>query len=301
MRGVAVAVIAAALALGGRPARAQELEPRAYSPSPVGTNFVVIAYNTLSGAVLFDPSVPITNAQADIDVLTAGYGRSFGLWGRQGLVTVALPYAAGHVEGDVAEVSRRVRRSGFGDMRVKGSLNIVGVKAMTPAEFAKAPRRTVFGASLTVQAPVGEYEPSKLINLGTNRWAVKPELGVSVPVGRWSLESYAGVWFFTKNDAFYPGASTKREDPVASFQLHVSYTFESRVWVAADGTWYGGGQTTIDDGPPSSRLKNTRYGATVSIPATKRQSLKLTASQSASARTGSDFDSYGLAWQMVWF
>ena len=293
--------IAFALVAVAGAARAQELEPRAYSTSPVGTNFVAVVWTILDGDVLFDPTVPITNAHADIDVATFGYGRTFGLWGRQALLTVAVPYAVAHVEGDVGEEFRTARRSGLVDARVKGSIHLLGGKALSPSEFAGAPRKTVLATSLTVQVPIGEYEPSKLINLGTNRWAFKPELGAAFPVGHWSLEAYAGVWFFMNNDAFYPGASTKRQDPLASLQGHVSYTFRSRVWVAVDGTWYGGGETTIDDGPPSSRFDNSRYGGTLSVPVTKRQSLKLSASRGASARTGSNFDSYSLAWQMHWF
>ena len=282
-------------------ARAQELEPRAYSPSPLGTNFFVLALGESSGSVIFDPSLPITDVSARVGTLTAGYGRSFGLGGKQGLVTIGFPYAIAHVEGMVFEQARKVRRSGLADLRLKVSVNLLGSKAMRPAEFVKAPKKTIFGVSLTVQPPNGQYDPSKLINLGTNRWAFKPELGVSVPVGRWYLEGYAGAWFFTNNDAFYPGTSVKRQDPLTSAQLHVAYTFKNRAWLAADGTWYGGGQVTIDDGPASTRFSNTRYGGTFSLPVAKRHSLKLAASRGASARTGSNFTSYQLAWQMTWF
>src|SRR5262249_46173064 len=146
-----------------------------------------------------------------------------------------------------------------------------------------------------------QYDASKLVNLGTNRWAFKPEIGVSVPVGRWSLESYAGAWIFTDNVNFYPGTSVKKQDPLTSAQLHAAYTFKNRAWLAADGTWYGGGRVTIDAGPPATRLSNTRYGGTFSLPVAKRHSLKLAANRGASARTGSNFATYLLAWQMIWF
>ena len=282
-------------------ARAQELEPRAFSPSPVGTNFVAVSVGTLRGEILFDPTLPITDVDARIGIAALGYGRTFGLAGRQALVTIAIPYAVAHVEGMVAEQARSVHRDGLADVRVKASWNLVGVRAMTPAEFAKAPRRTIFGVSLTIQAPTGQYDRTKLINIGTHRWAVKPEVGVSVPVKRWSFDVYAGAWFFTDNDAFYPGSSVKSQDPLTSLQGHVSYTFKSRAWIAVDGTWYGGGEVTIDENPPSTRFSNTRFGATVSIPVAKRHAVKLAASTGTSARTGTDFDSYLIGWQMTWF
>ena len=289
------------LLAGAVTASAQELEPRAYSPSPLGTNFFVLALARSSGSVIFDPSLPVTDVSAHVGTATAAYGRSFGLGGKQGVVTLAFPYAVAHVEGLVQEQSTKVRRSGVADLRIKASLNLVGSKAMSPAEFAKAPRKTIFGISLTVQTPNGQYDPSKLINIGTNRWAFKPEIGLSVPVKRWSLEGYAGAWLFTNNNAFYPGSSVKRQDPLWSTQLHVAYTFKNRAWLALDGTWYGGGQVSIDDGPPSTRFSNSRYGGTFSLPVAKRHSLKVAASKGAFARTGSNFTSTLLAWQMTWF
>src|SRR5262245_6950472 len=178
---------------GSRALRAQEMEPRAYSASPVGTNFIALIAGLSHGAILFDPAIPITDVRADLNLATLGYGRTFGLGGRQGLVAVALPYAWGHVEGSVQEQARRVRRSGLADLRVKLSVNLLGPGALSPEQFRTAPRRTILGASLTIQAPTGEYDETKLINLGTNRFALKPEVGVSFPVGHWYLDAYAGV------------------------------------------------------------------------------------------------------------
>jgi hypothetical protein len=294
---VAVVLTASGTALG------QDLEPRAYSPSPLGTNFFGVVLGNSQGGVLFDPSVPITDAEASINLASLAYAWTFGLWGRQGLVSVAMPYAWGDVEGFVGEETeaRRVTRSGLADARVKASLNLLGSPALDRAAFAATPHGTVLGLSLTVQAPIGEYDNTKLINLGTNRWSFKPEVGVSVPVGPWFLDAYAGAWFFTDNDEFYPGEVTRRQDPITTFQVHAGRTFRSRAWVAFDATWYGGGASTSDDGPPSERLSNSRYGATLAIPITKAQSLKIGASTGASTRVGSDFDSVAIAWQMLWF
>ena len=277
------------------------MEPRAYSSSPIGTNFLLVGGGLTRGEILFDAAIPLTDVQTNLGLATVGYGRTFALGSRQALVTVAAPYAWGHVEGMVEEEAQRVSRSGFGDLRLKTSVNLVGPRAMSVEEFRKAPRQTVLGASLTMQAPVGEYDGTKLINLGTNRWAFKPEAGVSVPVGRWYLDAYAGVWFFTNNSDFFPGGATRRQDPIVALQAHASYTFQNRAWLAMDTTWYTGGVATVDSGPPSSRQNNTRVGATFSFPITARQSLKFAANTGASTRIGSDFDTYLVAWQLTWF
>jgi hypothetical protein len=283
------------------PAVAQELEPRAYSSSPVGLNFLAAGIGNTQGALLFDPTVPIEDARANLNLGTLGYARTFSLAGRQALMGGGMAYARGVLDGLVGGTERTSGRSGFADLRFKVSVNFVGPGAMTREQFAKAPRRTIFGASLTIQAPTGQYDSSRLINLGQHRWAFKPEIGVSVPVGRWFLDAYAGVWFYTPNDDFYPGDSTRRQDPLTAIQGHASYTFKSRAWVSFDTTWYGGGQSTVDDGEPSTRQSNTRIGGTGSIPVTRRQSIKIAASTGASARVGSNFDIYTVGWQLAWF
>ena len=289
------------MALTAAAASAQDLEPRAYSASPVGLNFLIVGFQRSTGGVVTDPSLPVSNVDAEVNSFALGYGRTFGLWGRQALVTVALPYAWGDVEGDVGEERRRITRSGLTDMKAKLSVNLLGNPAVSPQVFAREHKdRLLLGASLTVSAPTGQYDETKLINLGTNRWAFKPEVGISVPWKKFDFDAYAGVVFFTTNPNFYPGASSRQQDPLATFQAHVSYTFRPGFWLAADATWYGGGDVHVDDGPGKGRLNNTRIGATLSIPLGRQQAVKLAYSRGASVRFGQDFETFGAAWQLRW-
>ncbi|HXJ91763.1 MAG TPA: transporter [Terriglobia bacterium] len=291
----------ATLALS-RAASAQDLEPRAYSQSPTGANFLVMGFGEIDGSVLFDPSLPITGVHAQLYSSVAGLGHTFGLFGRQALVTAALPYVWGNMTGQVFEQQHNITRSGLADTRFKFSLNLHGSPALSPQEFVKSRRRSlIVGASLSVTAPSGQYDPTKLVNLGTNRWGFKPELGVSYPRKRWYFDLYSGVWFFTENSSFYPGQSTRRQAPLPSLQAHVSYTVRPRLWAAFDSTWYAGGASRVDNGPPTGRLNNSRVGATLSIPIGKSQSLKIAYSAGATARSGANFSSIGVAWQFLWF
>jgi len=279
--------------------QAQELEPRAYSPSPVGANFLLAGYLHSSGDVVFDPSLPFDNVDAQLNAGTVAYGHTFGVVGRSANMLVAVPYVWGDVSGDVSEEARAITRSGFGDPRLRLAVNLVGGPALTPAEFVARAPRTTLGASLTVVPPLGEYYSSKLVNIGANRWALKPELGVVVPVGRWFLEGYAGVWFFTDNDDFF-GGSHREQDPIGALQLHASYTFRPRLWLAFNSTWYSGGQSTVDGVERNDRQENTRIGATLSLPIGARQALKFSWSEGATTRIGGDFTTYGVAWQYTW-
>ena len=277
------------------------MEPRAYSSAPIGTNFIAAGVGNTRGALLFDPGVPIEDAEGDLNLGLFGYARTFALAGKQGLVSAGVIYGRGRLTGVVSGEERVTGRSGLADLRARVSLNLTGPGALTPAAFAKAPHRTIVGVSLAVQAPTGQYDPDRLINLGTNRWAFKPEVGVSVPVGRWFLDAYVGAVFFTDNDEFYPGTSTRRQDPLGTFQAHASYTFRNRAWVAFDTTWYGGGDSTVDGGEPAGRQNNTRFGGTASFPIARAQSIKIAASTGAWVRSGTDFTTGTVTWQLTWF
>jgi hypothetical protein len=288
------------LIAGAATLRAQQLEPRAYSPSPIGTNFFGVGYLFMHGGATLDPSVPIENVKGKINSVAPYWGRAFGLAGRLAQVTVGVPYAWGTVTGDVAEVTQSVRRSGFGDPQLRFAVNLIGGPALTPQQFRTHTPQTTLGASLTVLCPFGEYFPSKLINIGTNRWAFKPELGVSHPSGKWTFEAYAGVWFFTDNSDFF-GGHVRTQNPLASYQAHVIYNVNPRMWAAFDFTYYSGGQTTLDGQRKDDRQNNTRGGLTAAIPVTPHQSLKLAWANGVTARIGTKFQTIGVAWQYVWF
>ena len=279
---------------------AQQLEPRAYSPSPVGTTFLGAGFSRDSGGVTFDPSVPVTDVRGALYSSFPGVGHTFGFAGRQALVTVAQPYAWGTLSGSVGEQRRSITRSGLAGMSGKFALNLIGSPALKPKDFAIVPHRNfIMAASLTVTTPTGQYDETKLINLGTNRWSFRPELGFSRLIRKVSVDLYAAGTFFTANSSYYPGQSFRSQDALASVQAHVSYTFRRGLWVAVDSTWYGGGAVRLNRGPAMSRQDNTRLGGTLSLPIGKVQSVKFAYSSGVSARTGSNFNTLAVSWQYI--
>jgi Putative MetA-pathway of phenol degradation len=283
-------------------ASAQDLEPRAYAASPVGVSFLAVAVGRSTGGVVVDPSLPIEDVRASVNSLGLGFGSTFDLFGLTALAVAAFPIAWAEATGRVGETTGHATRSGLADPRLKLSVNLVGGRALNPTEFARARRPTIIGASLTVLPPLGQYDRTKLVNLGANRWAFKPEIGLSRLIRtRWTIDGYAGVWMATANDEFYPGASLRTQRPIVALQAHVSYTARPRLWLAADGTWYSGGRTTIDGVEKADLQRNTRLGVTLSLPIAQRQSVKISASRGATTRIGSDFTSIAAAWQLSWF
>lgn len=283
-------------------AAAQDLDPRAYARAPINSTVAISGFAFSTGGVVTDPSAPVQNIDAQVATASLGVARVFNLFGKTAQALAALPYAWADVTGDVAEQAQRAPRSGLGDMRLRLSVLLAGAPSKTMAELVKDPtRRRVIGASLTVSAPTGQYQPERLINLGTNRWALKPELALSWPLGpRWLVDVYGGVWFFTTNDAYYPGASVRTQKRVGALQGHVSYSFSPKAWVAFDSTWYRGGDVEVNGVVSGKRQSSSRIGATVVFPVGSQHSVKLAYSTGAIVRVGANFDVFSVGWQTGW-
>jgi hypothetical protein len=153
----------------------------------------------------------------------------------------------------------------------------------------------------------GQYDPTKLINFGTNRWSFKPELGYSQRWGHWILDAYGGAWLFTTNSEFFshnqfsPGTNTQTQSPIGSFEGHLSYDFKPRLWVSLDGNYWFGGTTSLNGVKnPGTLQRNSRLGGTASIPLSKHQSIKFSYSNRAYIKYGGNFQNVSLAWQYSW-
>jgi len=278
---------------------AQDLEPRAYTNVPVGLNFLVAGYTYSSGGVLFDPTVPLDNAHINIHGSVFAYARSIKVGGMSGKIDMIVPYAwlSGTADFQGEQVSREV--SGLADTRVRMSVNFIGAPAMPLSGFKDYKQDLVVGASLQICLPLSQYDPDKLVNIGTNRFSFKPELGLSKTLGQLQLELTGGATFYTVNNDFYQG-KTRSQDPIGSLQGHVEYNFKRGIWAAIDGTYYWGGRATLDGVEGNDLQKNTRLGCTLALPVSLHQSLKLNFSTGVSTRTGSDFDLVGILWQYRW-
>jgi hypothetical protein len=283
------------------PLEAQDLDPRAYVWVPIKGNFLSSGFAFSQGGVLTDPSLPIENLKASVQSLNIGYARSFNLLGKTATAFAAIPYSWAQASADVNGIRESITRSGFSDMRMRLSVLLLGAPATPIEKFAQKKQKTILGLSLTITAPTGQYFSDKLINLGTNRWSYKPELALSHPIGKhWLIDVYTGLWLFTQNDRFYTGKSIRTQEPMGSFQGHLSYTIKPKMWLAVDATYYSGGNSSINGIDKDDRQNNSRIGVTFVFPVMKRGSLRLAASTGAIIRSGADFNTFSIGWQTTW-
>jgi hypothetical protein len=295
--GVVPAVIA--LLFVAAHAHAGEIEPRAYVNTPVGINFLLAGYSYSDGGLSTAASSPIKDAQLKINTEILAYSRALDVWGKSGKFDVILPYSQLSGTAMVAGQQRERNVSGLNDPLFRFSVNFYGAPALSLQEFANYHQDVLIGASLQVSPPLGQYDKDKLVNLGNNRWSVKPDIGISKAWGALTLELSTGVRFFSKNDEYF-GGTTLEQDPVWTAQLHVTYNLGRGVWAALSGTYDYGGRTTIDGVRSDDLQNNSRVGATLALPVNRNNSIKLYASSSVYTSSGSDYYLVGIVWQYRW-
>jgi hypothetical protein len=241
----------------------------------------------------------LTNAEVTVHSPLLAYARSLDLWGLSGKIDAVLPYACASGTAVFAGMPGKRDVCGLADPRVRLSINFYGAPALTLEDFAHYQQDILVGASLQVAAPLGQYDADKLLNIGTNRWFIKPEIGVSKALGPVTLELAAGVTFYTPNNDFL-GGQEKQQDPIYALQGHLVYAFPYGIWAALDGTFYRGGRTTIDGVRGDDLQENSRFGVTLALPVNRHNSVKLYGGTGVLTRTGSNFNTVGMAWQFRW-
>ena len=290
---------------------AQDLAPRAYVVTPLHSNAVTLAWSYFTGPVDFNGVVPIGNAKGTYSVPIFSYYHAFNFFGRSANIVAALPYGVGNFTGEVGDKQRSIYRSGLLDFTARMAVNFIGGPAMEPQQFVKWKQKKILGASLKVVAPTGQYDPTKLINWGINRWAFKPEIGYSQRfAGNWIIDGYAGVWFYTENPQSFsrPVPVPQNQAPIGSLEGHLSYDFKrfgwlkgSRGWASLDGNfWWGGIASVYNIQNPETKQTSSRLGGTVSLPYSKHQSVKISYSGGTYSRFGGDYKNLQVAWQYSW-
>lgn len=293
-------VALAAIALANAPVGAQELEPRLFSPAPNGMNIALGAFGYSWGNILLDPAVPVEDLDARLVIITAGYVRTLNVFGASAKIDVVLPVAGGDWEGVLEGRDTTRSATGLGDPRLRFSVLFSGAPALSRKEFASYQPGTIVGGGLQVWLPLGQYDADRLLNLGSNRWVFRPQLGVSQTLSRWVLEAAAAGWFFTENTDFFGGGRLSQK-PIGALQGHVTYVFRAGFWAAADAGYGRGGRTAVNGEQKDTLIKNWRLGCTVAVPISRHDSIKFALVAGLTAGKGADYTTLLGAYQYRWF
>jgi len=301
------AIIAISLAVLGSwatHALAQDIEPRRWSHLPSGLNVAGVGLIATDGEIFFDPVLRIEDGQFDLYILASSYVRSFEWLGKSSRIDFRVPYGYGRWEGLVNDEYTSVRRHGFGDPSIRLSMNLYGAPPLKGQAFmdyrAQHPVGTTVGAAVSVTLPLGEYLEGRLINLGGNRYVIRPQLGVLHQRGAWQFEVTGSVALFGDNSEFFAGTHLE-QDPLWFVQGHIIRSFAKGMWSSLSGGFSYGGESEID-GVPKNNDERTRYFAlSFGMPINRQHSLKITyVYADTNILLGSSSNSLALGWSMSW-
>ena len=297
-----------ALALGflgaSTPGAANDIEPRRWGHLPIGANFLTAGYVHTTADIYIDPVLRIENVKMDLDTWAAKYIHSFELFGKSARVDLTQGYQQGRWDGTVDGAPRSVERKGLSDSLVRFSMNLYGAPPLKGKDFAawraSQKRETIVGLGVVVQLPTGEYMEDKLINLGTNRFTIRPQLGVTHTRGNWTGEVTGDVWFFTDNEQFFNGNKLETS-PLYTGQTHLIYTFQPRLWLGGSLGYSTGGESTINGTSKDDRRKATAWALSLGLPVTRQLNAKVAfLSSRVKDRIGQDADSLALGLAYSW-
>ncbi len=257
---------------------AQELEPRRWSHLPIGANFGGGGYAHTAADIVFDPVLLLDDVTLEMETFPFKYLRSFELLGKSARFDIWQAYQHAQWSGKLNGVPASTSRSGWSDMSLRLAMNLIGAPPLEGEAFAKyraeTPVETIVGVALVVQVPTGHYIDDRLLNLGSNRYTFRPQIGVVHTRNKWSFESTFATWLYTENDNFFSG-NTLQQDPFYTLEGYVDYTFRPGLWAGA-GLGYGlGAASKINGIDKNDQRENIGWEASLGIPLSKRVGIKL--------------------------
>jgi hypothetical protein len=283
---------------------AQELEPRRWSHLPTGKNFIGGGYAYTEADIFLDPVLRIEDGEMEMHTWALKYIRTFELLQKSARIGFTQAYQEGRYTGLLDGVPTSIKRSGLADSVLRFAINLYGAPPLEGKEFAayraKVDVETIVGTALVVQLPTGDYMEDKLINLGTNRFTFRPQLGVVHNRGKWSLELTGAVWLYTDNNDFFNGNKLE-QDPYYTIQTHLIYTCRPGFWTAASAGYGYGGESTVSGEKKNDSRENLAWAFSFGFPITRQLGVKVVYLATRSQESiGQDSDSIGAAFSIFW-
>ena len=283
---------------------AQDVEPRRWTHLPSNYSVIGGGYAYTQGDVLFDPVLLVEDAEVELHAAVLSYVHAFAWQGKSARIDFTLPHMQGRWSGLLNGEFVTVRRKGIADPKIRLSINLYGAPALTGKEFgqyhAARTSNTVVGAAIAVTLPLGQYSPDRLINLGTNRWTIRPQIGVVHRRGPWSFELTGSVFLYTDNNDFWMDSELEQE-PLWALQAHIIRTFGRGVWVSLSGGHGWGAKAKVNGQEKDNRSSNQVLALSLGIPISRQQAIKLSYVNFETQRvTGIQTDAFVLGYSYAW-
>jgi hypothetical protein len=282
----------------------QELVPRRWSHIPDGVNIGGTAFAYTNGDIYFNPALRLEDVQFDLRTYGFKYIHGFRMLGKSARIDLVQTYQSGTWTGLLAGAPATVNREGWSDTLLSFSINLIGAPPLSGREYveyrSRTKRETIVGAGLTMQLPTGQNFSDKLINLGSNRYTFRPQLGVMHVRGKWSFEATTTLCLYTDNSEFY-GDTRLEQDPSIQMDAHLVYAFRPGLWLSGGGGFLLGESTEVNEVPSHDSKKNYGWGLTLCVPVYRALAIKLTyVGTRTGVDSGADTDTFSGNLSLLW-
>jgi len=234
-----------------------------------GANGVPLIVESISGNTNpFDPAHNVNpGAYVSATMAMVGYAKFLPLFDRAAMISVVFPM--GHISSEViaAGLTSKETAKGFGDPMLEFDINIIGPKAqMSLPDLMRYEPGFSLDLIMDIAFPVGEYDNTKSLNLGQNRWygrlgaPIVWQIGPWIPGKRTTLEFLPAVWLLGDNTDYL--GKTLQTDPLFQLDAHLSRDLTHNFWASLDGAWFNGGQSSVDTSE-GTKLNNIALGITL--------------------------------------
>jgi hypothetical protein len=293
-------VLCFALAILHTHACAQFTDPRTYQNSPVGINQLELAYAYVLSDTSIDTSVIVSGAKFNLNQGLVDYTRCFTFLHRLAWAEASVPIA--NLNGSITGTDIIGSATGTGDSGYSAALLVMGGPALTPEQFANSEATTTIGLSLSITAPTGQYDSSRLLNLGSDRWSFKPELAFSKPFGpqqRWVLDAYANAYFYTANNS-YRGVEILRQRTLPGIEGHLSYNISNIIWGSFDTRYSYRGDTAVNGVNQNDSQRNFILGTELVVAANSRNSFVFEFAKAVVHINGPPLGGFAVKYDYTW-
>ncbi|HTS56586.1 MAG TPA: transporter [Terriglobales bacterium] len=279
---------------------AQFTDAHSYDNTPVGTNQIELSYTYVHANSSIDTSLIIAGAKLNLNQGMISYARYFGLFNRTMWAEAGVPIAG--LSGSVSGTRIQGSINGAGDSSYQIAMLLKGGPALTVEQFEGYKPTTTLGVSFTLTAPSGQYNASKILDLGSDRWLFKPEIALSQPFGpeqKWQVDTYANAYFYTDNTS-YRGREILHQQPLPGFEGHLSYSFNDSVWVSVDTRYSFGAITFLNGVDQNNGQQNFILGSEMNVSINTRNSLLFEFAKAPVHQNGPALTGFTVKYDYTW-
>jgi hypothetical protein len=266
----------------------------------VGINQLELGYAYVRANTSIDTSVVVSGAKFNLNQGLIDYTRYFAFLHRTAWVEASIPVA--NLSGSITGTGITGSTTGAGDSAYTAAILLKGGPALSPEQFAEAETTTSIGLSLSTTAPTGQYNPNKLLNLGSDRWSFKPELAISKPFGseqRWVFDAYANSYFYTDNTS-YRGAEVLRQRALLGLEGHISYSFNNTISASLDTRYSFRGGTTVSGVNQDNPQRNFILGSEFVVSPNSRNSFIFEFAKATVHKNGPALTGFSVKYDYTW-